>query len=236
LGISDQNPDTPAGHVAAPDAVSPSRGERVEAAPGSAGTDDVPRDRIPVTVLLQQMRDGDRSAAADFVTRYGSRIRRRIRQKLSPAMRRIFDSQDILSTLGRRLDMFVRSRNVEAKSEAQLWALVYRIAENAVVDKARVFRRLQEVETEDGAFAHDLLLRLHTAEQRAIDGAEIEINAVMESIEDPIDRQILHLWLLGHRHLVIAEYVELAPTAVRKRWQEIRHKLHDQLAPDIGRR
>ena len=49
-------------------------------------------------------------------------------------------------------------------------------------------------------------------------------------IKDPIDRQILHLWLLGNRHLVIAEYVELAPTAVRKRWQEIRFKLHDRLA------
>ncbi len=235
MQFSDQNLDTRAGNAASPGDENPPHGARAEAAPGSAGPDDVPRDRITVTVLLQQMRDGDRSAAAAFVTRYGARIRRRIRQKLSPAMRRIFDSQDILSTLGRRLDMFVRSRSVRATSEAQLWALVYRIADNAVVDKARVFRRLEEVETEDGPFAHDLLRRLRTAQERANDGAEVEISSVMEFIKDPIDRQILHLWLLGTRHLVIAEFVELAPTAVRKRWQEIRYKLHDWLAPDRER-
>ena len=129
--------------------------------------------------------------------------------------------------------MFVRSRSVGATNEAQLWALIYRIAENAVIDKARVFRRLEEVETEDGAFAHDLLQRLHTAEQRATDGAEIEIGAAMALVTDPIDRQILHLWLLGTPHSVIAEYVDLAPTAVRKRWQEIKYRLHDRLAPNL---
>ncbi len=127
----------------------------------------------------------------------------------------------------------MRSRSVEATSEAQLWALVYRMAENAVIDKARVFRRLEEVETEDGPFAQHLLQRLRTAEERATDGAQIEIGAVMEFIKDPIDRQILHLWLQGTRHLVIAEYVELAPTAVRKRWQEIKYKLHERFAPDL---
>ena len=231
-----KKPGAVASHAASPGDENPSRDERAEASLSLVGPDDLPRDRTTVAALLQQMRDGNRSAAAEFVTRFGYRIRRRIRQKLSPAMRRIFDSQDILSTLGRRLDMFVRSRSVGATSEAQLWALVYRMAENAVIDKARVFRRLEEVEAEDGAFAHDLLRRLRTAEDRARDGAEIEIGAVMDFIEDPIDRQILHLWLLGNRHLVIAEFVELAPTAVRKRWQEIRYKLHDRLAPDLERR
>ena len=47
--------------------------------------------------------------------------------------------------------------------------------------------------------------------------------------------KILHLWLLGTRLLVIAECVELAPTAVRKRWQEIRYELHERLAPDLER-
>ena len=93
--------------------------------------DDADSHRADVTALLQQMRAGDRGAAAVFVTRYGSRIRRRIRGKLSRAMRRIFDSQDILSTLGRRLDSFVHSGGVQATSEAAITMA----AENA---KARV--------------------------------------------------------------------------------------------------
>ena len=196
--------------------------------------DDTDSAPLAVAALLRKMRDGDRSAAAEFVTRYGPVIRRRIGGKLSPPMRRLFDSQDILSTLGRRLDLFVRSGSVEATSEAELWALVYRMAENAVVDKARVFRHLQEVEDEDGPFARDLLRRLHSAQDRTTDGADVEIGTVLEFIKDQIDRQILHLWLLGTHHSVIAESVELAPTAVRKRWQQIKTRLRKHFAVDLG--
>jgi DNA-directed RNA polymerase specialized sigma24 family protein len=181
-----------------------------------------------VQVLLQQMRAGDREAAAVFITRFGARIRRRIRGKLSPAMRRIFDSQDILSTLGRRLDLFVRSGRLTAASEAQLWALVFRMAENAVVDKGRVFRRLQRVEDEEGLFAQELSSRLRHAERCRNAGAEIEIERAMNLFADRVDRQILSLWLAGTPQTVIAEYVDLAPTAVRKRWQKIRSELQER--------
>src|SRR5262245_43990251 len=73
-----------------------------------------------VPELLARMRAGDRQAAAVFITRYESKIRRRVRGKLSLSMRRIFDSQDIVSTLGRRLDLYVRSGKLEAQSEQQL--------------------------------------------------------------------------------------------------------------------
>ncbi len=201
----------------------------------SRRADEVAGGTSDVSALLEQMRAGDRSAAALFITRYGSRIRRRIRGKLSPAMRRIFDSQEIMSTLGRRLDLFVRSGGLTATSEGELWALVFRMADNAVVDKARVFRRLEVVEDDDGPFAHYLLQRLRSAENATTDGADVEIGIVLSSISDQIDRQILYLWLAGIRHSAIAEHVDLAPTAVRKRWQKIRGKLHDQLAPDLGR-
>jgi DNA-directed RNA polymerase specialized sigma24 family protein len=185
-----------------------------------------------VRELLRGMRAGDRAAAALFITRYGSRIRRRIRGKLSPAMRRIFDSQDILSTLGRRLDLYVRSGRVEAASEAELWALVFRMANNALVDKARVFRRLKQVESEDGSFAQELSSRLRQAERMSRGGVEIEIEKAMSLFPDLVDRQILFLWLAGARHSAIAEHVNLAPTAVRKRWQRIRSELQRRFAAE----
>ncbi|MFM9994440.1 MAG: hypothetical protein ACKVU4_01420, partial [Phycisphaerales bacterium] len=73
-----------------------------------AGADHDPRFLDP-EALLQRMRRGDRAAAGEFVNRYGSRLLRRIRSKLSQPMRRVFDSVDILSTLARRLDRFVSS-------------------------------------------------------------------------------------------------------------------------------
>ena len=191
-------------------------------------------DEPGVLTLLERMRRGDRSAAAEFITQYGSRIRRRIRGKLSPAMRRIFDSQEIVSTIGRRLDLFVRNGGVRARNEAELWALIHHMAENAVIDKARVFRRLEQVENEDGPFAHDFARRLRIAEGQENGGAEMVIGRALDSLSDETDRQILYFWLRGCRHSLTAEYVNLAPTAVRKRWQEIRARLHQRFAPDIA--
>jgi DNA-directed RNA polymerase specialized sigma24 family protein len=187
-----------------------------------------------VPELLARMRVGDRTAAALFVTRYESRIRRRIRGKLSPAMRRIFDSQEILSTLGRRLDQFVRSGRIEASNEGELWSLIFRMAEHAIVDKARVFRRLQEVEDEDGPVAHDLARRLRQAARERPAGVEIEIGNVLNTFEDRIDRQILYLWLVGTGHTAIAEHIEMAPTAVRKRWQRIKTALQQRFAAEVA--
>ena len=187
---------------------------------------------LGVPDLLARMRAGDRTAAALFVTRYESRIRRRIRGKLSPAMRRIFDSQDILSTLGRRLDQFVRSGRIEASNEGELWSLIFRMAEHAIVDKARVFQRLQEVEGEDGPVAHDLARRLRQAARERPSGVEIEIGNVLNALEDLVDRQILYLWLVGTGHNAIAEHIEMAPTAVRKRWQRIKATLQQRFASE----
>jgi hypothetical protein len=199
----------------------------------SAGGQPVHDDEGPdVPELLGRMRAGDRVAAALFITRYGSRIRRRIRGKLNPAMRRIFDSQDILSTLGRRLDRIVHAGRVQAATEAELWALVFRMAENAIIDKARVFRRLRKVEGEDGALARDLSARFRQAERRRKEGAELEIGRVLSLIRDRTDRQIISLWLAGNGLNTIAQLVMLAPTAVRKRWQKIKCDLHRRLAAE----
>src|SRR5262245_42454435 len=88
--------------------------------------------------LLERMRAGDRDAAAEFVARFAPNIRRRIRGKMNPAMRRLFDSQEILSTLVRRLDEFVGAGQLNAESIPQLWSLLFRIADNSLIEKARV--------------------------------------------------------------------------------------------------
>ena len=178
-----------------------------------------------VKALLRRMREGDREAAAVFITQYNTRIRRRIRGKLNPSMRRVFDSQDILSTLGRRLDQYVQSGNLQASSENQLWALIYRMATNAVIDKSRMYRRLQKVEGFDGVFAQELMMRCRHADRRTRDGAEIEIEKAMSTLTNDIDREILTQWLIGLKLSEIAKSIDLAHTAVRKRWQKIRELL-----------
>lgn len=171
------------------------------------------------------MRAGDRDAAAEFLRRYDSRIRRRIRGKLGPSMRRLFDSHDIVSTLGRRLDLYVQSGRLRAVSGDQLWSLIMTMAEHAVIDKSRIVKRLQSVEAEDAPFAQLFIHRVHEAELLGSDGPDIEIARLLEALEDPVDREVLTLWLSGSNHVQTAETLGMAPTAIRKRWQSIKAQL-----------
>jgi len=202
-----------------------------EPPPTSAGADASAAGALPPSIdeLVLRMRQGDRHAVGEFVTFYGPFVRRRVRGKLGPAMRRLFDSQEILSTLSRRLDRYVRSGRVEAATEPQLWALVFKMVDAALIDKVRIIRRLRYVEGEDTDFARTFLSRLDEAGRNHAEGIELTVDAALASLPSATDRQILSLWLMGHSHRVIAEYVGLSHDATRKRWQSIRERLRSQL-------
>ncbi len=185
-----------------------------------------------VARLLKRMRSGDRAAAATFVTKYESRIRRRVRGKLGSEMRSIFDSQDILSTLGRRLDEIVRSGRLKASCEAELWSLAFHTAELAVQEKARALRRTRSRERVAAETARGESIPRHDSRTES-DAPALEI--ALQHLEDATDRQILLLWTAGQRPKAIAAAVRLSPDAVRKRWQRITRHLRTRLGPDILR-
>ncbi len=181
--------------------------------------------------LLCRLRAGDREAAAEFALRYGPRIRRRIAGKLGPRMRRIFDSQDILSTVLRRFDNYVQKREFDSATEEQLLALVVRIAENAVIDKVRIVQRLERAESADGEIARAMINRLRENQGGAHDEAAVDqvLDRAFDALENPIDRQILWFWLAGRRHSDAAEYLDIPAERVRKRWERIRAALSESL-------
>lgn len=175
------------------------------------------------------MRTGDGDAAAEFISAYGPLIRRRVGGKMDGKFRRLFDSQELLSTVGRRLDRYVLSGRIRAETTLQLFILVFRMADAAMVDKARIMRRVDLTESEDSPFACALRRRILDAERSGPDGAENQIDAAFRSLPNALDREILALWLHGKQHIVIAGEVGLTPDAVRKRWQAIREKLRVHL-------
>lgn len=190
-------------------------------------------DSIVAGDLLARMRAGDREAVGEFINRYGNRIRRRVRGKLNPAMRRVFDSQEILATVARRLDKLVYERRITADEDAQLWTLVANIARNATIDKVRLFQRLRRVENDDRAFAQSLLHDLETAGRSDSDGCEIHIERLLRAIPDSTDRQILELWLRGIPCVAIAQSLRIPPGTVRRRWGDIKRKLIPSLERDL---
>lgn len=146
-------------------------------------------------------------------------------------MRRVFDSQDILSTVLRRFDHYVQNREFDSASEAQMLALVVRIAENAVIDKARIVQRLERAESADGEVARSMIKRLRESAPEPTDGSDVDrvLDRAFESLENPIDRQILWFWLAGRRHSDAAEYLGMPADTVRKRWERIRAALSESL-------
>ncbi len=185
--------------------------------------------------LVTRMRDGDREAAAAFMTIYGDRVRRRVSGKLSPAMRRLFDSQEILSTVTRRLDRCVSTGGLNAAAPEQLWALVFQIAENSVVDKGRIYRKLQNTESRDQPFADRLRQRLDAAEAaHGVDATELELDAVLRSLPTPLDREILTGWLRGLSYETMSQELGLRVDTLRRRFKRIKKSLRDEFrgAPD----
>ncbi len=184
--------------------------------------------------LLARIREGDRKAAAEFLFASEGFIRRRFRQRMTQKNRRLLDSQDLLSTIARRFDACVERKGVRAGSEGQLWALIFQIGDNALIERTRVLARLERVEGPDSEIAREWRCRLARAERSQPDGAMFEINRMIGLLPQEIDRRILMLWLGGFDHPEIAADVGLTAANVRQRWVRLCARLRGCLeAEDV---
>ncbi len=177
--------------------------------------------------LLGRMRGGDRQAAAEFISEYGSRIQRRARPRLGAAVRRLFDSQDIVSTVARRLDAYIAGGKLRSVNESQLWAFVFRLTSRAILDKVAVCARLRRCESEDALLARPWATRLESIEdEREVD---FEIEQAFAALPDETDRNILSLWLHDTPSHEMGELLGLPPGTVRWRWSRIRDSLRQAM-------
>jgi hypothetical protein len=175
--------------------------------------------------LLRRMRCGDRDAAAAVMGTMGRRLRRRLGSKLGPEIRRVLDSSDVLSTVVRRLDRVVLSGRLRATTAGELWVFLCVLGDRAVTEKCR---RLRTERARRPAWVASVASdeRASPVEER---GIRIDLDVLLSRTRDPIDREILVLWLAGRQLRHIAGVVGLAPTAVRKRWQTMRARLKAEL-------
>jgi DNA-directed RNA polymerase specialized sigma24 family protein len=201
-----------------------------ESATGVASTPPSGRPEQPsiekhVAELLERMRKGEREAAAQFVTENAELIRRRFRGRLGQPIRRLFDSQDLLSTIARRLDEIVMRRAVQASSESALWSLVNALGTYAVAEHAD--RALRHRSFRDPAKSSTPPLAAPSTPGAGVeDERDVPvIQHCLEVLASGADRRILLLRSVGRSHAEIAEGLGLTTAAVRKRWERIRKAL-----------
>lgn len=166
---------------------------------------------------------GDRGALAAMMKEHEPLIRARIRRSLNASMRKLFDSQDVFATVVRRVDRLAARGELRARSQAELVSLLSRIAENVVIDRARVIKRLRgaiEVEAEWARAFADRIDR---------DGGDaphaVVLSLAFEALDDADDKAILSLWLNGTPHAGISAALGVPESTVRSRWQSIRRRL-----------
>ncbi|MEM8757481.1 MAG: hypothetical protein AAGF47_06845 [Planctomycetota bacterium] len=163
----------------------------------------------------------DREGVANRLMELAPLVRRRVRDKLSPAGRRLFDTQDLLSTVLRRVDRLLCEGRLRATTDAELVGLVVRMLDNAIIDRQRVLGRLQRIDGADGEWARRLKGRF--------DGADAVLADVFEALTREDDRLYLSLWLRGAPHSSISYVLGIAPDAARQRWVAIRRRISSAL-------
>jgi len=191
-----------------------------------------PTNATEMSQLLARIQVGDREAAARFVMRNERKIRHRIRWKLGPSMRRMVDSTDIVSSLARRLDSYVRDGKLRVPTEASLWRFIMDLALSTTLNKAKAAHRLRRIESRDSPWASAVLQRARQTQDDAEDPFSESVSSALGSLPDPIDKQILTLWLMDADYPAIAQDVGMTQPAVRKRWQRIKERLRRAFEED----
>jgi DNA-directed RNA polymerase specialized sigma24 family protein len=171
----------------------------------------------------------NREHIADFVLRHEDRIRAIARRKLPTEARSVFGTEDVFSTVARRVDALAAKGLLRAESEAQLWALVSRVVENVSLERGRLVESTASRTGDDAAFWADISRDLRRC--RDDNEAFVLVFEMMSAMTDAADRQIFLLRLRGVSHRVIAQQLGATEDAVRQRWVVIRRTLRESFSP-----
>ncbi len=166
---------------------------------------------------------GDRDQIAQFVLRHKDAIRNVARRKLSGETRRVFDSEDIMATVLRRVDLLARNGAIRANSEAEMTSLIMTIATNASISKFRLIKLARSRLGEESDFFQEFVRRLNAC--RDDDEAHALVFQLFDALESSEDRRIYLLRLRGVGHNAIGQMLGISEEASRQRWQRIRKTL-----------
>lgn len=176
------------------------------------------------STLDDRIRAGDRGSIASALLHDQDRIRRIIRLKLSSRLSRVFASQDVLSTVLRRIDTSVTLGKVTFDSRAALMRYADRVASSAIVDKARIAERRRRCESEE------------FQQRRGVTGTHLDEDPrgvgpldKLLSAEQPDDRLVIESVLAGRTHRQTAMLLDRSPDSIKMRWQRIRARLKQRL-------
>lgn len=165
---------------------------------------------------------GRRTWAAERLIELAPLVRNRLRRRLQGNARRLFDSQDIMSTVLRRIDRLAAEGRLQATTDEELIVLLIRVSDRVIVDRYRVLSKLRRAEGEDSHWARSMLQKLEAVGE---DEGSAVLAEVYQTLANDEERQLLSLWLRDLPHTIIAQTLGISPETSRQRWVTLRRKL-----------
>jgi RNA polymerase sigma factor (sigma-70 family) len=169
--------------------------------------------KIPtIEELLPRIAAGDRNAMAEFVLRYQSRIRRRLRGKFAAIDRAgACDLDDVFSSVWRRVDeAFLEGRIAYLNCPKALEAFIFGTAMRVAREKARQEQRLRAIQLR----AADALRERWTDDDRA--RGDLDLEPILSRLA-PDERELFALYASGLSALEIASTLGVSVAGYRKR-------------------
>ena len=174
--------------------------------------------------LLDAAAAGSDDAVATIVEEYGYTILQVVRARLSPRLRRRFDSQDLVQAVWMS---FFRHRQVlkQFGSAEELVAWLRTVSANKVIDECRrsLLSRKRDARRERGADTCQISSLDAVPSNRQTPSARLVREEQLAALE-PRQRRMVSLRLAGATHAEIAEELGVSEGTVRRAFRRIRER------------
>lgn len=182
--------------------------------------------------LLARYRDGDDDAATEIFERYLERLTALAHARLSKALRRKVDAEDVVQSAYRSFFRGAAAGKFDSQGDGKLWSLlakitlrkVYRQAERHGTAKADM-RREQSDRTLDGIPIDRVGKTPSPAE---VTGIADEVQSVLAELSDR-QRQMLELHLQGQPIQDVARTTQRSTKTVQRLLSTVEHDLEKRL-------
>lgn len=198
-------------------------------------TDGADQDEVLERLILG-LRNNEPWAATDVVRRYGDSLHRIADSRLSPALKRRLDADDVMQSVFRTFFRRVRDSKLQVDDADQLWNLLCAITLTKVREQARFHRRKKRGIDQEATSAE---IAEYEAQHQDVAGpldpgilkvdfADAFIN-LLESLDEE-ENMILILKLGNHSNANIAEHVGVSERTVRRILAKLQKRLEEELS------
>jgi DNA-directed RNA polymerase specialized sigma24 family protein len=173
----------------------------------------------PLVVDRSRLAPMSREAVASFLMSREDKLRAIARSRLSRSAQGANDSEDVFSSVLRRVDLMASKGNVRPRSEAELWALAERIAMNNAISRTRLAKQFVTHIANDPVFIG--LITERFAHCGSDDEATLLKHRATTAIKNGDDRHLFLLRLKGVSYRVIAKHLGITEDTARWRWARV---------------